>query len=285
MEQQDQRVLPIKKWPSPRPTKPKDALFFARLVRQHQPRGVLAHFGNVNICTVVGWLMRVPVRVAWYQTLTTQQSELHPLRTFRKRLVYKLATQLITPSEAARKDVCAVYRVPPEKVWVWPYALPDPRVESRNDRFGYFCAARMHPSKGLDILQVAARQVAEPVTIVGEGTEAIGGRGLTPWSEVVKLMAEARAVIVPSRSEAFGLVAIEAMSVGTPVIASAVGGLPEIIRDGVDGFLVPPDDPDALAVAMERVSPGMGKAARQRFLDSFCTDTILPRQVRALLSL
>ena len=49
--------------------------------------------------------------------------------------------------------------------------------------------------------------------------------------------------VMPSRSEAWGLAALEAMSYGVPVVASAVGGLKEIIEDGVSGWLVPPDDP------------------------------------------
>lgn len=65
------------------------------------------------------------------------------------------------------------------------------------------------------------------------------------------------------------------MAAGTPVIASRVGGIPEAIRDGVDGFLVPPDDPEALAEKIKTLytDPGlreqMGKNARQRFLDMF----------------
>jgi glycosyltransferase involved in cell wall biosynthesis len=57
-------------------------------------------------------------------------------------------------------------------------------------------------------------------------------------------------VVLPSRREAFGRVLVEAMATGVPVVATAVGGIPEVCIDGVTGLLVPPDDPDALAVAI-----------------------------------
>jgi glycosyltransferase involved in cell wall biosynthesis len=63
-------------------------------------------------------------------------------------------------------------------------------------------------------------------------------------------MASSRVVAVPSRQEPFGLVALEAMAAGKPVIASRVGGLPEVL-DGAEALLVEPDDPTALADALK----------------------------------
>jgi glycosyltransferase involved in cell wall biosynthesis len=60
-------------------------------------------------------------------------------------------------------------------------------------------------------------------------------------------------VVVPSRREPLGLAAVEALACATPVIASNVGGLREVVRDGENGLLVPPEDPDALAAALGRL--------------------------------
>jgi glycosyltransferase involved in cell wall biosynthesis len=94
----------------------------------------------------------------------------------------------------------------------------------------------------------------------------------------------ARVVVVPSLGEGFGLVALEAMERGRAVVASDVGGLPEIVEPGRTGLLVPPGDPAALAAALlelvrnpERTA-AMGAAGRERALTAFsqerCTDGI-----------
>lgn len=79
------------------------------------------------------------------------------------------------------------------------------------------------------------------VQLIGEVTRA----------EVPFLINRATLVVIPSHFESFGLVALEAMQMGRPVIASNVGGLPEIVSDGETGLLVPPKDPIALSQAMQ----------------------------------
>ena len=70
---------------------------------------------------------------------------------------------------------------------------------------------------------------------------------------------------VPSHREGFGVVCLEAMAHGRPVVASAVGGLRDLVVDGETGFLVPPGDRDALRAALERLlgRPRAARAARR----------------------
>jgi glycosyltransferase involved in cell wall biosynthesis len=81
--------------------------------------------------------------------------------------------------------------------------------------------------------------------------------------------------VVPSLSESFGVAAIEASATGLPVIASRVGGLPEVVLDGETGLLIPPGDVDALADAMSRLlgdpvlRAQMGQAGRQFVLEHY----------------
>ncbi len=63
----------------------------------------------------------------------------------------------------------------------------------------------------------------------------------------------AEAVVVPSHYESFGMVALEAMACGTPVVASQVGGLAYLVQDGITGFTVPNDDPKALAKKLTKL--------------------------------
>jgi len=88
-------------------------------------------------------------------------------------------------------------------------------------------------------------------------------------------MSGARATIVPSKAEAFGLVTIESMSVGTPVIGSNTGGIAEVVRDGIDGLLFRPGDHEALGRHMAEISKSdslrerLAASSRERFLQSF----------------
>lgn len=92
---------------------------------------------------------------------------------------------------------------------------------------------------------------------------------------VASLVASSTVVVVPSRLEGFGLVALEAAHGARPVVAARVGGLPEVVADGETGLIVPPDDPSALAGAIlallrsREESTRMGRTARDRALRLF----------------
>ncbi|MGO9273317.1 MAG: glycosyltransferase [Terriglobia bacterium] len=105
--------------------------------------------------------------------------------------------------------------------------------------------------------------IAERVTFLGE------------VRDVPAVLARARLFVLPSRSEGIPLTVLEAMARGLPVVATRVGGLPEVVVEGKTGHLVPPADPAALAAAILTVwrDPGggqaMGKAGRQRSEERF----------------
>src|SRR5206468_1275416 len=77
--------------------------------------------------------------------------------------------------------------------------------------------------------------------------------GATDRPTTLALLRSAVAVACPSRFEGLPLVCLEALAAGRPVVATAVNGIPEVIREGETGFLVPPEDPAALAAALARV--------------------------------
>lgn len=161
---------------------------------------------------------------------------------------------------------------------------------------------RLIPIKGHDVLlrALAAVRREQPeltLDVVGDGPleaqlrATVGELGLGDAvtfsgriSPAASAFEAADIVVVPSFGEGFGMVALEAMERGRPVIASAVGGLPEIVDDGRTGVLVPPGDVDALAAAIRDLtaSPArtaaMGAAGRARALEQFsqerCTDRI-----------
>ncbi len=150
-------------------------------------------------------------------------------------------------------------------------------------------AGRFVPQKGFDVLLAALAELPQAsLLLVGDGPERprleqlldeldLRDRvELTGWrTDAARLLSSVDAVVVPSRAEPFGLVALEAMSAGVPVVASGVDGLLEVVTDGRTGLLVPPDDPLRLAEAIARVLVDRGlarslgehgrEAARTRF--------------------
>jgi glycosyltransferase involved in cell wall biosynthesis len=97
-------------------------------------------------------------------------------------------------------------------------------------------------------------------------------------------MSGGRLTIVPSRSDNLPTVIIESLAVGTPVVAAAVGGIPEMIDDGIHGFLVPPEDPYSLAerinvlLSCDDMWQVMSAKARERFLDRYEQSRVVTEQ-------
>jgi len=148
--------------------------------------------------------------------------------------------------------------------------------------------ANLRPEKGYDTLLDAARLVVDrgaPVRFVsvGRGSEeeamrerhrtlGLGDRFtfLGRRDDVLRLLVAADVFVLPSRQEGLPVVLMEATSVGLAIVATAVGGVPQVLTDGVDGLVVPPDAPGDLAAAVVRLveDPGLrgrlGSAARSR---------------------
>ena len=106
--------------------------------------------------------------------------------------------------------------------------------------------------------------------------DAVEFRGWVSPEEIPRLLQSASVVVMPSRDhELFGLVALQAAQMARPIVASALGGLQEVVDDGVTGMLVAPDDEDALTNAVgallddPALAVVMGAAARRRAVTGF----------------
>jgi glycosyltransferase involved in cell wall biosynthesis len=137
-------------------------------------------------------------------------------------------------------------------------------------------AGRLVKEKGADVLIQAAclLQMTDWLLIIaGDGPEMTNLKTLCSSTgmedrlrflgtrlDIPQLMAVSDLVVLPSRWEGLPLTLLEAMAAGKPVVACRVGGAPEVIRDGVEGFLVPPENPEAMKVAIEKVFQEPGKA-------------------------
>ena len=127
------------------------------------------------------------------------------------------------------------------------------------------------PDRDAVAQRVAEAGLTGVVQFVGEQHD------LVPW------LSSSDVFLLPSEQESFGLAALEAMACEVPVVASRVGGLPEVIDDGITGFLCPPDDVDLMAERTFELLTDSGKrsamgfAAAQDVRTRFCASTVVPQ--------
>ncbi|RZL29489.1 MAG: glycosyltransferase family 1 protein [Sphingomonas sp.] len=174
--------------------------------------------------------------------------------------------------------------------------LPQPPIE----KSGYVLFfGRLESAKGADLLiEIAARMPMERLVVVGDGSRRdalmqaardqrltnVEFRGALYGDALHMAIDQASCAIVPSLwPEAFGLTAVEALARATPVVASAIGGMLDTVRDEVDGFLVPPGDVDMIVDRVRRLTTDpalaqrMGEAGRQQMSGAFSSDVFYRR--------
>ena len=161
---------------------------------------------------------------------------------------------------------------------------------------------RATPRKGFDLLVAAAGALLDmrladwQITVVGVSKAETAGLALRAdvaarlchvhapdAAALAPLYARARIVVMPSRYESVGLVTLEAMSHGRPVVGFAAGGTGELVVDGETGLLAPPGDTEALArgiadlLSSEKRCQAMGQAGRARYLQVYSQEAFVRR--------
>ena len=197
----------------------------------------------------------------------------------RARRLYDRVDGFLAPS-AFLRDRVVEGGLPADRVRVLPnpvVAAPAPRRAGAGPPFLLY-AGRLVPEKGIDALLDATRRLPDGVRLrlAGEGrmerqvrarvaaedlpVDALGS--LTPPEVAAQLRAAVAAVLPALWWENCPMAVLEAAAQGVPVVASAVGGIPELVEDGGTGLLVPPGNGDALAAAVTRLVAHPDEAAR-----------------------
>ncbi|MEX2661921.1 MAG: glycosyltransferase [Vicinamibacterales bacterium] len=233
-----------------------------------------------------GALAGVPVRIG-------SRRELNPDKTSGRirlqRLAYRFADRVVANSPAAA-GILREEGVPSSAVAMISNGVDAAAYPDRPPRPNVcrvITVANLRPEKSHETLIAAAAQLAGVCPdlryqIVGDGSRrqelealarARGVSGIVEFlghrDDVPALLAAADVFVLPSRSEAFPNGAIEAMAAGLPVVACGVGGLLDLIETGRTGILVPPSDPEALAVALQSLcadperAHALGREARR----------------------
>jgi alpha-maltose-1-phosphate synthase len=232
-----------------------------------------------------------------------------------EKTAVETADRVIAVSAQMREDILRHFVVDPDRVVVIHNGIdPDRfrRVERRDalDRRGVrepyvLFVGRITDQKGIFHLLEAARKLPAGVQVVlcasapdtpeieerlrcalADHANALWISEMVPVDEVIQLYSHAAVFACPSVYEPFGLINLEAMACGTPVVASAVGGILEVVDDGRTGLLVPPGDPDELAAALRRVlddrqlAVRFGAAGRRRVEERFSWASVAERTAR-----
>ncbi|HYE57315.1 MAG TPA: glycogen synthase [Rhodothermales bacterium] len=293
-----------------------------------------AHFGGVLVQQLTGARLVLtthslePHRPWKVEQLGTAYNA----STWIERHTYASADGVIAVAEAMKRDVLALYDVDPARVAVIPNGVDpeefrprpdpdraralgvDPSVPSvlfvgrvtRQKGLAHLLRAVPHLPEGTQVIVAAGQadtpELASEAAALVAASEAAGHHvvwieGMLPRKDLAVLYSHASVFCCPSVYEPFGIINLEAMACARPVVAAAVGGVPEVVVDGETGLLVPldpisdtnpdPSNPDAfardLAEAITRVlarpdeARRMGQAGRTRVEEHFSWDIIARR--------
>jgi len=271
-----------------------------QVVNLHYPIDNFVYFAICKRLLGIRLVTSVHGRDAFYKE--------RPLDKYSRAMAFIISSSdlVILPSDAYRKMLAEAFPDSHDKIVFIHNAVnpatftPGDDNSTQADSEYILCIAELQEYKAIDVLLDAARILFEDhphltLVLAGDGpmrqaledqATAIGIRhrvrflGTQGVAELVTLLRGCRVAVLPSRMEPFGIAILEALACRRPVVATAVGGIPEIIEHEVNGLLVEPENPTALAEGLQRVlaDDALGRQLASNgystVLDRFCS----PRQ-------
>ncbi|PIR54861.1 hypothetical protein COU74_03935 [Candidatus Peregrinibacteria bacterium CG10_big_fil_rev_8_21_14_0_10_36_19] len=266
-----------------------------------------AHVWNPASCRYA-FMQNIPLIITEHDPF-----KLNPIKNIFKKIALKKTKKIVTVSQENAKLIKKLYPDQKNKVSVihngldltwWNSQLlrfteedlEDIKVhtfEAHKDTLIITTIAELHPRKGIKYLIAAMPKIIEKypnvkLIIIGEGEDKERLEKLTEnlkinncvkflgrRKEIAKLLKASNIFVLPSIREAFGMVNLEAMYTPLPIVASKVGGIPEIIEDGKTGILVPKEDTMELRIALEKLIKNpelrnkMANAGKERLQKEF----------------
>lgn len=242
---------------------------------------------------------------AFYGHAPSASSRVERLKTRLNQRAFRAAKRLVTWSEWTKRSLVADYGIAPERVTVIPPGIDTerwtfPARQARPGELNLLFVGGDFQRKGGDTLLQAFRMLPSSVKahlhVVTKSPDAAAGvpgvtvhRDLTPNSAgLLQLYAEADLFVFPTRGDCLPLAVMEALAAGLPVITTAVAALPEAVTHGQTGWIVPPDDAEAMSQAIIALADDpaqrmrLSQAARESALDRFQADRNYHRLVEVM---
>ncbi|KXA94417.1 hypothetical protein AKJ65_04455 [candidate division MSBL1 archaeon SCGC-AAA259E19] len=204
---------------------------------------------------VASFLEEVPVVFTWHNSFGEGSGWVRPLSLLNdelfKHYFAKKCDRIICVSDYVKRQVSN--RGVPEEILKVIYNGIDLGKPSRKEEDFILYVGRLVQTKGLDVLAEAMKEVDEKLLVCGKGPcssefksmENVKLLGFVSENKKNELLRKCKFLVLPSKKESFGIVLLEAMAVGKPVVASHVGGIPEVVEDA--GLLVPPNNSKELS--------------------------------------
>jgi glycosyltransferase involved in cell wall biosynthesis len=288
-------------------------------LRRRRAEVVITHGLSANVLgRLAATLARAPARITWKHNCG-HLGRHGLLERCSERALGWLCTRYIGVAHGQVPYLLGYLRLSPTKLRIIHNSVDPARYPSVADRRGelgldaadavvavnaVLREEKDHPTILRAIHRLSRRVPHVKLLLIGDGPECARLRRLTAELDIEQrvlflgsradapeLLACADVVALASRTvECFPYAILEAMAMRRPAVCTAVGGLPEMVEDGVTGYLVPPSDPHALAAALGRVlisadrGRGMGEAGRRRLEERFAFPAMLRAAERELLA-
>lgn len=288
-------------------------LFMGKVAGLHAHVSSYASFWRKAIFFFLAFLFRVPTILHLHgsEFAVFYEKDCGNKRQHLVRFVFHRVTHIVVLSQAWQRWVAGITRNPNISVIHNPVLVPEHVTPwEQRDPAALLFLGRIGQRKGCYDLISATAQVSQTYPAVnvlmgGDGNlikisaqakdlDCLQNVSLLGWLDSKAKqdqLARAKAYVLPSYNEGLPMSILEAMAAGIPVISTYVGGIPEAISDGVEGFLIPAGDVQALQERMQRLLSDdalalrMGEAARRKVQRHFSVEIILPKIVNLYLEL
>lgn len=200
---------------------------------------------------------------SFYQHRADRPGLIATIKDRLNRRLFQGAAWVLPWSHWVRDSLIHEYGVAPHRIRVIPPGVDltrwQPRRERRPGPFRILFVGGDFARKGGPVLLEAVQRLTVPVeTHLVTRSAVVPAPGvyvyhdLTPNSpRLIELYQQADVFVFPTQAEAFGIATVEAIACGVPIITTAVGGLTDIVQDGINGLIVPPNDPVAVAASIQ----------------------------------